>query len=63
MVIYVDIIIDQQNGHHGVSLNQPGGNHLSLTVSGGVSHLVQSVLVDFEFHDDDDEDPDNDGLF
>ena len=46
-----------------MSLNQPGGNHLSLTVSGGVSHLVQSVLVDFEFHDDDDEDPDNDGLF
>ena len=46
-----------------MSLNQPGSDHLSLTVSGGVSHLVQSVLVNFEFHDDDDEDSDNDGLF
>ena len=46
-----------------MSLNQPGGNHLSLTVSGGVPHLEESVLVNFEFNDDDDEDPDNDGLF
>ena len=46
-----------------MSLNQPGSDHLSLTVSGRVSYLVQSVLVNFEFHDDDDEDPDNDGLF
>merc|ERR1711972_622110 len=46
--------------HHGVSLNQPGGNHLSLTVSGGVphrdwqgaSHRASHLLPALDFHHD-----------
>merc|ERR1711962_1638279 len=46
-------------GHHGVGLNQPGGNHLSLTVSGGVPHRDwqgashrASHLLPLDFHHD-----------